>query len=241
MPFLADKGYRVWVPDQRGYNLSEKPHAVKAYHTDELVQDLIGLIEATGKDKVTLVGHDWGGIVAWQAARACPERIGQLVILNAPHEAAMTQYLPSHPKQLLRSSYIFFFQLRGLPERLLQRSDWTLGITALKESSIDGTFTEEDYEMYKKAWSHPSAMRSMINWYRANLKSLTMPTLDPAVTVPTLIIWGGKDQFLGAGLAERSLSFCEKGQGVLLGEASHWLHHEEPERVNNLILDFIEK
>ena len=240
MSFLAAKGYRVWVPDQRGYNLSDKPEAVNAYHTDELVQDVAGLIEATGKDKVTLVGHDWGGIVAWQAARACPERIGRLVILNAPHEAAMTHYLPRHPFQLIRSSYIFFFLLRGLPEKLVEQSDWKLGISALKDSSNEGTFTQKDLELYKKAWSQPFAMRSMINWYRANLKSLTMPELDPTVTVPTLIIWGRKDQFLGAGLAEKSLDFCENGKGILLGEATHWVHHEEPDRVNNLILDFIE-
>jgi len=152
----------------------------------------------------------------------------------------MSSQILQHPSQILRSSYIFFFQLRGIPEKLLQLSNWKAGTKALQKSSWAGTFSDEDLDHYRKAWSQPQAMRSMINWYRANVSSLSNPQAPTRVTVPTLVIWGAKDQFLGQELARKSLEYCDNGRGILLGEATHWVHHEEPERVNKLIAGFIE-
>lgn len=239
MSYLAAKGFRVWAPDQRGYNLSDKPKKVSDYRMDQLSADVASLIKASGKEKVILVGHDWGGIVAWRVAREYPELLHKLIILNAPHELAMSKQLLQHPLQILKSSYIAFFQLRGIPEKIFGMSNWKAVEKALVSSSRKGTFSEEELQNYRTAWSQPGAMRSMINWYRALVANYTSSDVPSRVTVPTFLIWGAKDQFLGSELASKSLEFCENGRGVLLGEATHWVHHEEPERVNQLILDFI--
>lgn len=239
MAALAEAGYHVWAPDQRGYNLSDKPEKVSDYRIEALVEDVAGLVRASGREKVILVGHDWGGIVAWYMARTYPEMIEKLIILNAPHERAMGKQLVQHPFQLLRSSYILFFQLRGLPEKVFQTSGWQAATDALEKTSRPGAFSEADLNQYRKAWSKPGAMRAMLNWYRANMPSLMKPSVPATVKVPTFIIWGAKDQFLGRELAQKSLAYCEDGRGVMLGEATHWLHHEDPERVNRFILAFI--
>jgi len=239
MSELANQGFRVWAPDQRGYNLSDKPEKVSDYRIDHLAADVAGLIKASGKEKVILVGHDWGGIVAWRVAREYPELLHKLIVLNAPHEIAMSKQPFQHPSQILKSSYIAFFQLRGIPERLFGMFDWEVVKKALVSSSQEGTFSEEDFRKYRTAWSQPGAMRSMINWYRALAMNPINSAVPSSVLVPTFLIWGAKDQFLGHELASRSLEFCENGQGVLLGEATHWVHHEEPEQVNKLIVEFI--
>lgn len=235
---LAKQGFRVWAPDMRGYNLSDKPEEVSDYQLDYLTADVAGLIRSSGKGKAILVGHDWGGIVAWRTARDYPELLEKLVILNAPHEAAMAKQIVQHPDQLVRSSYIGFFQLRGVPEKLVELSDWEGAVQALKSTSQEGTFSEEDLDRYREAWSQPDAMKSMINYYRANATNLSQPKEPLQVQVPVLILWGAKDQFLGKELARYSLEYCEDGRGVLLGEATHWVQHEEAEQVNERIVRF---
>lgn len=239
MAALAEKGFRVWAPDQRGYNLSDKPEKVREYQMNYLIEDIVGLIKRTGKEKVFLVGHDWGGIVAWQVAKEYPELINKLVILNAPHLSAMSKHVLKHPSQLLKSSYIIFFQLRGIPENMVSRSDWQLATEAMQSTSCEGAFNKNDLKEYRAAWSKPNAMQSMVNWYRANLKTFASAKDTDRITVPTYVIWGMKDQFLNWQLAEKSLEFCDEGQGILLGESTHWLHHEEPEQVSQLIMEFI--
>lgn len=236
---LAEAGYRVWVPDQRGYNLSDKPAKVKDYQTDELVADVVGLIRASGKERVVLVGHDWGGIVAWQVARSHPELLHRLIILNAPHQAAISKVILRNPGQLIRSAYAGFFQLRGLPEKMLSLSDWRLAKGMLQGTSREGTFADEDLVRYQEAWSQPGAMRSMLNWYRAALRKPADSHPPLRVQVPTLIIWGAKDQFLSRQLGWESGKYCDAGRLVFLEEATHWLHLEEPERVNQLMAEFL--
>lgn len=216
MSELANKGFRVWAPDQRGYNLSDKPKKVSDYRIDYLAADIAGLIKVSGKEKVILVGHDWGGIVAWRVAREYPELLHKLIILNAPHELAMSKQLLQHPLQILKSSYIAFFQLRGIPEKIFSMSNWKAVEKALVSSSRKGTFSEKDLQKYRTAWSQPRAMRSMINWYRALISNYTSSDVPSRVTVPTFLVWGAKDQFLGPELARKSLEFCDDGRGVLL-------------------------
>lgn len=236
---LASQGYRVWVPDQRGYNLSDKPKKIRDYQMKDLAADIAGLIKASGKEKVYLVGHDWGGIVAWRVAREYPDLLHKLIILNAPHEQAMAKQILQHPLQILKSSYIGFFQLRGVPERLFSVSDWEPAIKALKATSQKGTFSEEDLQRYRSAWSQPRAMRSMINWYRALVRYPSRQKVPARVKVPTFVIWGAKDQFLGQELASKSLEYCDNGRGRLIGEATHWIQHEKAEQVNEWMIDFI--
>lgn len=178
------------------------------------------------------MGHDWGGLVAWKVAKEYPELINKLVILNAPHLSAMSKHVRKHPSQLLKSSYILFFQLRGIPEKMVSRSDWQLATEAIQNTSNEGTFSKNDLKEYRLAWSKPNAMQSMINWYRANLKFFASAKVTDQITVPTYVIWVMKDQFLSWKLAEKSLEFCDQGQGTILGESTHWLHHEKPEQIS---------
>ncbi len=167
---LASAGYRVWAPDQRGYNLSVKPKGLSAYSLNELAKDVIGLIDAAGVEKAAIVGHDWGAGVAWWTAQNYPERISRMVVMNVPHGAVMQQHLRSSFAQLRKSWYMFFFQLPWLPEIISAARDWKMAVNALVETARTGTFTPEDIAQYRQAWSQPGAYTAMVNWYRAMLR-----------------------------------------------------------------------
>lgn len=234
---LSDAGYRVLVPDQRGYNLSDKPKNLRAYAVDQLADDVVGLIDASGKGKALLVGHDWGAAVAWWTVLKHPQRFQKLVAINVPHPQVMQQTLRSDIEQLFRSWYIFFFQLPYLPEALARRNDWQMLSRALTTTSRPGTFSEADLQRYREAWSQPDAYTSMLNWYRAALR-YPAELENPLVSVPTTLVWGAKDKFLSQKMAEPSIELCKQGRLVLVEEATHWVHHEEAEKVNELLLDF---
>jgi epoxide hydrolase 4 len=238
---LAAAGYYVLAPDQRGYNLSDKPQDPAAYNLDELSKDIEGLIRAAGRQKAVVVGHDWGGVVAWWLGIHYPEMLERLVILNAPHPAAFRQILSSNPDQIRRSSYVFFFQLPWIPEAISRNNDWELMEKTLRETSRPGTFSAQDFEHYRQAWWRKGAFTAMLNWYRANARHLTKVPIDKRVSVPTLLLWGTQDFALGQQLAEPSIEMCEQGQLVFLEEATHWIQHEQAERVTQLILEFLER
>jgi pimeloyl-ACP methyl ester carboxylesterase len=236
---LAGAGFRVLAPDQRGYGRSDKPRRVAAYALDVLAADVLGLIEAAGRQKAALVGHDWGGIVAWWVALRYPDRVERLAVLNAPHPVAFRRSLLHHPAQLVRSWYIFFFQIPRIPEAHFRRRNWRALARALHATSRPGTFTDEDLDRYRRAWAEPGAITAMIHWYRAALRHGPTPPADLRVPVPTLLIWGVRDRFAGRGLAEASLGLCDDGRLEWIEEATHWVQHEEPDRVNRLLLDFL--
>jgi pimeloyl-ACP methyl ester carboxylesterase len=237
IPALARAGFRVVVPDQRGYNTSDKPLGVRAYELDALAADAIGLIDSYGRERAHLVGHDWGGLVAWWAASRHPERIARLAILNAPHPAVGVDYLRRHASQIARSSYIAFFQLPWLPETVLGRRDHAALRKALTRSSRRGTFAAADLEVYADTWRQPGALTAMLNWYRAlrHRPALTNPRVDAS----TLVIWGVRDAALEVGLAEASLALCGNGRLVRIEDATHWVHLEEAERVNEELVAFM--
>ena len=239
IPFLADAGYRVLVPDQRGYNLSEKPKAISDYRLDVLAADVIGLLDAEGWDQVALVGHDWGALVAWWVALKYPERLSRLVILNVPHPAVMRENLRRNLRQMFRSWYIFFLQIPWLPEALSRAGNWRLLRRTLRKSSRPGTFPDADVERYVEAWSRPGALRGMIHWYRALIQRRNRRPRDTRISVPTLMIWGVKDAFLGRELAEPSIALCKNGRLEFIEEATHWVQHEEADRVNALLHEFL--
>ena len=236
---LAAAGYRVVAPTQRGYGGSDRPRGVAAYHLDELVADLLGLIDAYGRERAVLVGHDWGGIVAWAAIERHPDRFERAVILNAPHPAAMQATLRSDFKQMLRSWYVFTFQLPFLPERLLARRDFRPLERAMTSTARPGAFDPADFEAYRAAWRQPGALRSMIHWYRAAARAPRWPAAAAPIAVPTLLIWGVLDHALGPELARLSYARCRSARLEWLDDATHWVAHEEPDRVNRLILDFL--
>jgi pimeloyl-ACP methyl ester carboxylesterase len=238
IPALAAAGFRVWAPDQRGYNLSDKPRRVRDYTIDKLAADIVGLIDAAGQQMAAVVGHDWGAAVAWHLAAHYPNRISRAAILNVPHPQVLARALRRKPGQLLKSWYVFFFQLPWLPETLVRLRRWWLGRQTLRGTSRRGTFSDADLALYQAAWAQPRAMRSMINWYRASVRYIRRLSSTGPVAVPVHIIWGEKDAFLKAEMAHESLAFCEEGQLTYL-RATHWVQHERAEEVNELLLDFL--
>ncbi|MEE8624940.1 MAG: alpha/beta hydrolase, partial [Acidiferrobacterales bacterium] len=239
IPYLAAAGYRVWAPDQRGYNMSDKPDGIAAYTLDELAADVIGLMDAAGKEKAFVIGHDWGAAVAWWVAAKYPARLARMVVINGPHGNVMIEHLRRNPRQMLKSWYMLFFQLPWLPEALARLRDWNALAQAMSVSSRPGTFTAGDLDIYRQAWSQPKAYTSMLNWYRAGMQKPSTAPANPRITVPTLLIWGAHDRFLGQELAQPSIDLCDDGRLVLFEEATHWVQHEEADRVNELIDSFL--
>jgi pimeloyl-ACP methyl ester carboxylesterase len=244
---LAAAGFRVAAPDQRGYNLSDKPAGVRAYGLDDLALDVVGILDALGRETASVVGHDWGGAVAWWLGMRHADRIARLALLNIPHPKVLERNLWRNPAQLYKSLYMLFFQIPRLPELLLARQDWKIAVNALRSTSRPGTFCDADLAVYRAAWSQPGAMTAMLHWYRAALRArphfhrphLPQEPRDRRVQVPTLLIWGMQDGFLGAEMAQPSIDLCAGGRLVFFEEATHWVHHEEPERVNRLLLGFL--
>jgi epoxide hydrolase 4 len=237
---LAAAGFRVIVPDQRGYNLSSKPSGVASYALTELVSDVIAIADQLGQQKIFLAGHDWGAAVAWSTALLHPQRIAKLVVLNVPHPSVMRKFLSTRIRQLLRSWYMFFFQLPWLPETLFSVNDYQIGVRALLRSSRAGTFSFEDLAQYRTAWSQPGAVTAMIKWYRALFRYRTKFP-DRTVRVPTRILWGERDAFLLSEMAQESLRYCADAELFTFANASHWLQHEEPARVSELLIDFFRR
>ncbi len=236
---LAAAGWHVLAPDQRGYNLSDKPKGVKSYRLNTLARDIPGLIDWAGQEKAVVIGHDWGAAVGWYLATCYPERIEKYIALNVPHPSLMPLMLKKQPRQLLKSWYIFFFQLPWLPEKTLEKSGSNDKTMPLSRSSRPGTFSPTDLARYRRSWGIPGALTGMLNWYRAILRYPGELPKHPRVKVPVLIIWGKQDSFLLPEGAEASLQVCENGRLVFVPEATHWVQHEEPAKVNRLILDFI--
>ncbi|HEX7976697.1 MAG TPA: alpha/beta hydrolase [Anaerolineales bacterium] len=235
---LAEAGYRVVAPDQRGYNTSDKPAGLSAYRLDVLANDAAGLIEALGRQKAYVVGHDWGGVVAWAAAVLHPERVDKLVVLNAPYLGVVSRTLPAHPEQLWRSRYMYFFQIPVLAEAMLRNNNWEPLVESMRRSSRAGAFSAEDFDQYRSAWWKKGAMTAMLNWYRALFRRPYSLPPAPRLQMPIMMLWGARDIALGRVLAEASIRLCENGQLIFFEDASHWVQHEEAVRVNELMLDF---
>ncbi|MGE5462746.1 MAG: alpha/beta fold hydrolase [Syntrophothermus sp.] len=238
IPALVAAGFRVIVPNQRGYNLSDKPKGIRSYRVDELVKDILGLIDKLEYERVNLVGHDWGAIVSWMLAYQHPERLQRLGILNVPHPLVLRRFVTRDLEQMRRSLYSFFFQLPWLPERALQADDWRGAVQALRGSGKIHAFTNEDIKMYKEAWSQPGAMTAMINWYRAVRYQMKLPD-EMLIRVPTLMMWGMKDVALTHRMARPSIDHCVDGKLIFFPDATHWVQHEEAEEVNHHLIDFL--
>lgn len=239
IPALVAAGCRVIVPDQRGYNLSDKPEEIKSYCVQTLVEDTLGLIKALDYEKVNLVGHDWGALIAWMLAIKHPERLHRLGILNVPHPVVMKRFLQRDLEQMWRSLYILFFQFPWLPETIMRIGNWRGAALGMRRSGKPQAFTEEDIEQYKEAWSQPGAVSAMLNWYRAALRYPPEITDGMRVQVPTLILWGVQDVALSRRMARPSLDHCEDGNLIFFPDATHWVQHEEADEVNRQLLSFI--
>jgi pimeloyl-ACP methyl ester carboxylesterase len=238
---FASLGYRVIIPDQRGYNLSGKPAGIASYSIDLLVRDVIGVLDAVTDSKAFVVGHDWGAGVAWHLVARYSERVIRTALLSGPHPRIFIKNLIMNPAQLRRSSYILYFQLPWLPECMLRRRDWAVLVGALRNTSPPGVFSDSDIVQYKKSWARKGALTAMLNWYRAALlcpSKLAIDSEASRVKVPALVIWGRNDPFLGEIMARESLQYCDDGQLEMLETATHWVQHEESARVNTLLSQF---
>lgn len=231
------KDFKVVALDLRGYNLSDKPHDPGAYTMEELVTDVEGVIQELGYDRCVLVGHDWGGAIAWNFAYAHPDMVERLIVLNLPHPAKLQEGL-RNPRQLLRSSYIFFFQLPWLPEFLLQWGDYQPIAMALTKMAVNKqAFTQADIEAYKTAAAQRGALTAMLNYYRRGLGLLEREW--GILEVPTLMIWGEEDPALGQELTYGTEAYVQTFQIHYIPNCSHWVQQEQPQLVNQYMREFL--
>ena len=241
LPYFADKGYRVVAPDQRGYNLSDKPEGVAAYNIDKLAKDMIGLLDAYGQKQVYLVGHDWGASVSWWLALKYPDRFRKLVILNVPHPKIMAKNVFTNTAQMQRSWYIFFFQIPGAVDRLAAAGDYEWVLQLITTSANPGTFSPAELEEYRKAFRQPGAFTAMVNWYRAMIQTQSEPPRSFDVTVPMIFMWGEEDVAMLTEMADQSMRYCKQGRLIKLPGVSHWIQHEAADKVNAQIAEFFEQ
>ncbi len=238
---LAEAGFRVVAPDMRGYNFSDKPPKVSDFHVELLARDVEHLIEACGERTAAVVGHDWGAMAGWMAAMLHPERVGRLGILNLPHPHRFARGL-LRPTQLLRSLYMFFFQVPLLPEKALNASNFASLRYALRNEPVrPGTFSLEDIERYVEALARPGALTAALNYYRARFRRnpLVSRRLLRRIEAPVLVVWGEKDRFLGEELAEPDRSWVPNLRMERLPDVGHFVAEDRPEKVTALLLDFL--
>lgn len=234
---LVRAGYRVIIPDQRGYNLSEKPGEVGAYRLELLGGDILDVLEALGHGEAHLVGHDWGGAVAWWLAEHHPRQWKTVTVMNCPPADVMAKALRREFRQFKKSWYIFFFQLPGIPEKLFSTGDFRLLEQGLRSGAAASAFTAGEMEIYKRAWRRPGALTGMMNWYRAARAGLLEKRTSVPIRVPAQIIWGKKDVALDPLLVAPSAARCTDVEVHWVEEAGHWVQREAPGLVTERLLD----
>lgn len=239
IPELAEN-FQVVALDLRGYNDSEKPQAKSAYAITELVKDIEGVIKGLGYERCILVGHDWGGMLAWQFADAYPKMVEKLIVMNCPHPAKFAQALKNNAQQMLRSWYIAFFQLPWLPEFLLQLDEYQMIASAFVDTATNkNAFTPQDLRVYKDAAAKPGALTAMINYYRCNLENPSTQTEWTVIDVPTMLIWGENDTALGKELTYDMQIYVRDFQLHYIPNSGHWIQQEQPELVNQYLREFL--
>lgn len=233
------KDYKVVAIDLRGYNESDKPNDVSAYRINELVEDVKGVIQGLGYERCVLVGHDWGGAIAWNVAYTYPEFIDRLIVMNFPHPAKFKEGLLT-PQQLLRSWYIFFFQLPWLPEWFLQAANYRRIANVFKKTVVDkNTFTSVDLDAYKTSAARPGALTAMLNYYRNLFRGDVIKQTWSKLDIPTLLIWGENDIALGIELTYGTEKYVEHLTIRYIPKCSHWVQQEQPQRVNQYMREFL--
>jgi pimeloyl-ACP methyl ester carboxylesterase len=241
IPELAKAGFRVIVPDQRGYNASDKPAGVPPYQMQHRIRDVLNLMKALGHESVYLAGHDMGAAVAWYVAIEHPDAVRKLVVFNVGHPLAYQEAESSKPEQETISWYRTFFQIPLIPEIVAPMDNWGLLVKNMRATSRPGTFSDDEMNVYRYAWYRDNAMHSMINWYRASYRYPARADTPGRVKPPTKVIWGKLDAFSESRLAEMSVKYCSNAEAVVLPDVGHWLLHEEPLVTSRLMIDFFKK
>ena len=238
LPLLARLGYRAWAPDLRGYGESDRPLGIPAYAIERLMDDVAGLIDAAHPQSTLLLAHDWGAIIAWYFAMRRYRPLERLVIMNVPHPGVMRRALRT-PRQLLRSWYVFFFQIPRLPEAVLRARNCRVIADMFSKMAVDKSrFPGEVLDVYRRNAAYPGALTAMINYYRAAVRGgaarqegLGLPTIE----TPTLMIWGEQDAALGKETTYGTDAFVPHLTLRYLPGVSHWVQQEAPETVNAML------
>jgi pimeloyl-ACP methyl ester carboxylesterase len=243
LPALAAAGFHAVAPDLRGYGGSDRPSAVDAYAAPKLVGDVAGLIRALGHESAHVVGHDWGGGLAWGLAGNLPGMVRSLTILNAPVGPVSARLRREDPAQRAKSWYMLLFQFPGVAEAWLSADDFANLRQFVFDTAAPGTFPDDEREVFVDALRRDGALTAALNYYRANMPPaswLRDPPDPPPVTVPTMIIWGEADAYMDPVLLERSAATVTGPLRIeRLPGVSHWVQQEAPDRVNELLLDFL--
>jgi len=236
---LARAGYRVVAPDQRGYDMSDKPKGVAAYDLDLLAGDVAGLAAALGREKFAVVGHDWGASVGWWTAQDHPARVERLAVLNAPHPAVWKHAMRHDPRQKKLSRYVEAMRIPVIPELLVRAGRYKSLVQALRGARRADAFSDGDIAKYRAAWKQPGAVTAMLNWYRALLRKELPLAKQRRLAMPVRIIWGVNDAYAVADLATESAKLCDDAKILFIENATHWVAHDEPERVTRSLLEFL--
>jgi pimeloyl-ACP methyl ester carboxylesterase len=239
--------FRVVAPDMRGYNLSDKPERAEDYRVARLVDDVTGLIRHLGAREAAVVGHDWGAAVAWAVAQHYPDYVWKLAALQVPPAAVWRKNLTL--RQLLRSWYMFFFQLPVIPEWWIRRRHFAGIEEMFRKTARPGTFSDEDLRVLKDALKEPGALTAAINYYRANLGSFIGRSLrrgeftkQERVRVPTLFVYGERDFAIAPETVEGVAGYVNAPYTELrLAKAGHWVQQEYPAEVNTALLSFLDE
>ena len=234
------QNHKVVALDLRGYYRSSKPPGIAAYDSEAIAGDIADFIQEGGYGKATLVGHDWGGAIAWTLASRHRDLVQRVAVYNCPHPKALSRHLRTNPRQMRRSWYIFFLQLPWLPEFLISR--FSMEFIKLAFAARRGTFTESDLEEYRRALMLPGVLRASINYYRAAAREALKKRSYPRITCPSLLIWGEKDRALGRELAEDTERYLEGPfERVYFAQAGHWTPNELGEEGLALLRDFLSR
>ena len=246
IPWLAELGYTVVAPDLRGYNETDKPRTASGYRVSNLLRDIVGLIKGLGHEKAIIVGHDWGGALAWAFAMRYPQMTERLIVLNAPHPWAFQRELKT-VKQLQKSWYIFFFQLPWLPEVALSYNHAeVIGRMIYAAAVQKEAFPPEVLDHYRAAMSKPGALTAAINYYRETFRRGSYLTTGASngqqaiIQAPTLLIWGEQDIALDIALTQGLEQWVPNIQVRRIPDSGHWVQQERPGAVNDFMQVFLQ-
>jgi len=230
--------FRLIVPDLRGYNLSDKPEQAEKYDLRILVEDIKNLSDKLNLDKFILAGHDWGGIIAWAFAEKYPNMLDKLIILNAPHYKVFREKIKEDKTQRKASGYISQLIKEG-SDQLLKRDDFQmLRFATFQNARNKEAFSKEDKIKYIDAWSQPGALKTSVNYYRANRRYKEWSGM---IKVPTLVLFGMKDNYVKPIVLEGLSEYVEDLKIVKSEDSSHWIMHDDPDLVNSSIRNFIKE
>ena len=241
IPALASAGFSVLAPDLRGYNESDRPAERSAYQLRHLIDDVVALVGVSGHPRAHIVGHDWGGILAWAFAGAHPELLDKLVILNAPHLRLYREKVWQPSRQTLRAWYLLLFRIPVVSEWALSARNFGTVRDMFGRMPRQPAFTDSEIDEYVAALARPGALTAALNWYRENLASRAARELagPTHVSTETLVIWGEQDPALGVELLEGLERVAPHVRVHRIPRASHWVQNEAPDEVNRVLIDFL--